>query len=375
MKFIFNWIPAAESGPVALALAFVVVAGMAPRDGTAAPAGESEAPTVERAELVMGTIARVALPASAGRAEAFEAAFAALRAVDASMSLYRRDGALVRVNLHAASRPEHVDAALFALLGRARELAAETDGAFDVTILPLLRLWGAYPELSYLGGGSTTAVGIAGLRLDPRGRTVRFARSGMGLDLGGIAKGFALDRARVALAGAGVTRARLDLGGQLAFIGGGPDGGWRVAVRDPDDPERPLGILVLGPDASVSTSGNYERDFAREGWRAPSHIYDPRTGRPATGDFAVTVWATDAATADALSTTLFVLGLKGASRVLAREPDAGALFADRRSGGGHVTLVGRPPRGFVPASDRTATDTFGNPTAVQLTHATGDPAR
>jgi len=308
---------------------------------------------VERAELVMGTMARIALPPEQASAQAFEAAFAALREVDATMSLYREDSELVRVNARAGLHPEPVDDALFGLLTRARELGIESDGAFDVTILPLLRLWGAYPELTYLGAGSVTAVGIGGLRLDPATRAVAFARPGMGLDLGGIAKGFALDRARAALAALGVDRARLDLGGDLAFVGTGPDGAWRAAVRDPAAPDRALGVLTVDAGASLSTSGNYNRDFAHEGWRARSHIYDPRSGRPVTRDLAVTVWAPNATTADALSTALVVLGPKRSARLLEREPTAGALFVERRPGGDtrRITMAGRPPLGWAPTLD------------------------
>jgi len=354
MKFILNWRPACAT------LVVVLLASIAASGGAAGGAGRAprnrgvvrapETAPVERAELVMGTMARVALPPSSASASAFEAAFAALREVDATMSLYRPDSELVRVNARASEHPEPVDAALFGLLTRARELGLESDGAFDVTVLPLLRLWGAYPELSYLGAGSVTAVGIEGLRLDAAAHAVSFARSGMGIDLGGIAKGFALDRARVALAAAGIDNARLDLGGDLAFVGAGPGGAWRAAVRDPDAPDRPLGVLAVGADASLSTSGNYNRDFAHEGWRAPSHIYDPRSGRPVTRDLAVTVWSSDATTADALSTALVVLGPEGAAALLAREPGAGALFAERRPGDPirRITFAGRPPLGWTP---------------------------
>ncbi len=315
-----------------------------------AAAAAREGDDVGRAELVMGTVARVTLPARAATAERFEAAFSAFRDVDHTMSLYRPASELSRVNARAADRPEPVGDALFALLARARTLAVESDGAFDVTILPLLRLWGAYPGLRSLPPGSVTTVGFAGLRLDAHARTVSFARRGMGIDLGGIAKGFALDRARAALAAAGVERARLDVGGELAFVGGDP-AGWRVALRDPERPGRTLGVLTLDADASVSTSGNYARDFTAEGWRAPSHIYDPRTGRPATRDVAVTVWAPDATTADALSTALVVLGRAAAADLLAREPSAGALFSEGRGAAHHLTIAGRPPRDWIVIED------------------------
>ena len=311
-----------------------------------------------RAELVMGGVATITMPDAADAA--FEAGFAALRAVDAAMSLYRPDSELVRLNRHAASHAEPVDAPLFACLERARALSAVSDGAFDVTVLPLLRAWGAYRELDYLGVVRADAVGWGGLVLDRDARTVRFARDGMGLDLGGIAKGFALDRARAAVAAAGVRRAVLDLSGNLALLGAGPGIGWRVAVTDPTDPDTTVGVLTLGPDQAVSTSGNYRRAFAHEGWRAPSHIYDPRTGRPVERDLAVTVWAPDATTADALSTALFVVGPAGACDVLARVPDAGALFVETGTLDRRVVLAGRPPLRFEPSTAVTAQSIAGS---------------
>ena len=312
-----------------------------------AVAGEVRAvDEASRAELVMGSIARITIADGASDA-AFEAGFAALRAVDASMSLYRPESGLVRVNAHAATHPEPVDAALYDCLARARALSAATDGAFDPTVLPLLRAWGAYRELAYLPTGRVDAVGWGGLLLDPADRTVRFRRDGMGVDLGGIAKGFALHEARMALAKAGARRALLDLGGNLALLGAGPGNGWRIAVTDPAAPDATLGVLTLGPGETVSTSGNYARDFAAEGWRTRSHIFDPRTGRPVRSDVAVTVWSPDGATADALSTAFLVTGREGARAILARMPDVGALFVDDAAAE-RLTFEGKPPLHFEP---------------------------
>jgi thiamine biosynthesis lipoprotein len=294
----------------------------------------------------MGSIARITIADGASDA-AFEAGFAAMRAIDASMSLYRPESGLVRVNARAATHPEPVDPVLYDCLARARTLSAATNGAFDPTVLPLLRAWGAYPELRHLPTGRVDAVGWGGLLLDPADRTVRFRRDGMGLDLGGIAKGFALDQARTAIAKAGASRALLDLGGNLAFLGAGPDDGWRIAVTDPAAPDDPLGVLTLGADEAVSTSGNYARDFAAEGWRVRSHVFDPRTGRPVRGGLAVTVWAPDGATADALSTAFLVTGRAGAAAILARMPAVGALFVDDAAPE-RLAFAGKPPVRFEP---------------------------
>jgi thiamine biosynthesis lipoprotein ApbE len=150
-----------------------------------------------------------------------------------------------------------------------------------------------------------------------------------------------------------------------------------VAIRDPRQPDRSLGVLAVGWNASVSTSGNYERDFGREGWRAPSHIYDPRTGDPARADLAVTAWAPDATTADALSTALLVLGVEHAGPLLAREPDAGALFVDTSGGRAEVVLAGRAPVRFAPADGVAMTTAPGVnvTTASAVTLTKGDSAR
>jgi thiamine biosynthesis lipoprotein len=317
----------------------IVLLGVVALGEPAAALEASVSAPEERAELVMGTTVRIAILDGPRDPATYEAGFGALRTVDRMASLYRGDSALVRVNAHAGVHAEPVEEELFALLVRARELSVLSDGAFDPTVLPLLRAWGAYGELRHLGPIDPSAVGFAAMLLDPSTRSVRFALPGMALDLGGIAKGWALDRARAALAARGVRRALLDLGGTLACVGGGGDQGWPVAVRDPEGADGLLGIVGVPDDGTISTSANYARDFDGEGWRARSHIYDPRTRRPVLSARAVTVWAPEAAAADALSTALFVLGPQEAKDVLARFPDAGALFAE----GGEVRLLGRAP--------------------------------
>ncbi len=326
-------------------------------------AGAGAAPAATRAELVMGTIARITLVDGRDDA-AFEAGFAALRRVDEAMSLYHPDSGLVRVNARAGRRAERVDPDLYACLARAQAMSAATDGAFDATVLPLLQAWGAYPDLPYLPVGRADAVGWGNLELDRRAHTVRFARAGMGVDLGGIAKGFALDRTRAALVAAGVRRAVIDLGGNLAMVGD-QIGGWRIAVRDPTDPNGTIGTLVLDGGLSVSTSGNYARDFAAEGWRTRSHIFDPRSGRAVRADLAVTVWGPEGAAADALSTALLVLGPTRAADVLARVPGAGALFVDDGGPARRIVFAGRAPRGFGPraAAARVAVNAIERKTA------------
>jgi len=338
--------PSLRPGPLcatlglSLAMATVAASAADPMSSSLEASGSVQ----QRAQLVMGTIARVTVEAPRSRT-AIEAAFAVMRGVDEEMSLYRPGSELVRVNAHAGRHPEPIAVDLCRVLVEGRRLSDVTNGAFDVTVLPLLRAWGAYRELAYLGTYSAGAVGFAGLDVDAARCTVGFRREGMGIDLGGIAKGFALDRAREVLVHEGASRAILDLGGNLAFLGAGPDGGWRVAVRDPEAPDRPLGVLVLGAGTTVATSANYAREFAVEGWRTPSHVYDPRTARPVLAARAVTVWGPRATVGDALSTALLVLGPEGGVEVLEREPDVGALFVEGR----RILMHGRAPLEWIPA--------------------------
>ena len=210
------------------------------------------------------------------------------------------------------------DDALPALIETALAISDATNGAFDPTLAPVLDAWGFTKDerrvpsadeltelLSHTGCGKVrlerTADGWAVTLLD-----------GAQLDLGGIAKGYAADVLRAQLEKEGVTSAALDLGGDVFVMGSKPDGsGWRIAVKDPADTERFLGILTAS-DKFIVTSGVYERYFEENGVRY-HHILDPKTGSPAeSGLVSVTVLCENGAWADALSTACFVLGPDGA---------------------------------------------------------------
>ena len=205
------------------------------------------------------------------------------------------------------------DAELAQLTDIAQTIGALSGGAFDPTVAPVMDAWdftGNAPrvpsdeELSAL----LAHVGLEKLSVD--GNTIALS-DGAQLDLGGIAKGYAGDAVRTVLAEFGVTSAVIDLGGDVGLLGAKPDGSdWRVAVKDPSDPSKFLGVLTAA-DTFVVTSGIYERGFEENGVRY-HHIIDPKTGKPAeSGLVSVTVVCGDGAWADALSTACFVLGEAG----------------------------------------------------------------
>lgn len=267
----------------------------------------------------MGTFATVSVRGPEGAADAVREVF---DRVDRTMSNWNPRSDLSRLNDAARAGAVPIeDPDLLACLARAFEAARGTDGAFDPTVGPLMTVWGYRPgprrtpppeEIET----ALAAVGFERVLFD-RG-TIRFAAPAMEIDLGGIAKGCALDLARERVLAEGATSALLDLGGNLMAVGRPPSGRlWEIGVKDPRDARRLAGVVAI-EEGSVSTSGNYEN---------PGHLMDPRTGRSAVTDvLAATVVAPSGAQADALSTALCVAGSAAAPGILERFPGARAVL-------------------------------------------------
>lgn len=282
----------------------------------------------------MGVEARVVLYAASEESAtaAARAAFARIAVLDSLLSDYRVDSELSRLSYRAGGAPVPVGPELFLLLARAQEMARITDGAFDVTVGPLVQLWRGARRSGVLPTEAERREALArtgwrNLELDSASRTARLLREGMRLDLGGIAKGYAADEALRVLRAAGVESALVELGGDIV-VGAPPPGtrGWRIAVVDPD-PAMPVGPLA---NAAISTSGDAEQ-FVVVGGERYSHIVDPRTGLGLRDRLAATVVAADGITADALSTALTVLGPEAGRELLARH-FPGARASVRRAG-------------------------------------------
>jgi thiamine biosynthesis lipoprotein len=252
---------------------------------------------------------------------AVEDAFRAMERVQDVADRYREGSELYAVNREASEGEVAVSDDLWAMLQVALEVYRSTGGAFDVTVGPLVDLWDVRGKAERGGPPPSREeiervlplVGMDKLDLDPVRRTVRFKVPGMSLDLGGLAKGYALDRAVDALRAEGVNSFVVNMVSTSAVVGekprlaGGP--GWKVAVQNPRG-EGFLGVLNFTSDAVVSTSGDYQRYFEYEGVRY-HHILDPRTGYPASGLASLTVLGgTDGVHSDAYSTALFILGLE-----------------------------------------------------------------
>jgi FAD:protein FMN transferase len=248
--------------------------------------------------------------------------------LEAELSVFRETSALSRVNQTAAETPAAVDADLFALLVRCRDLHARTAGAFDITSTPLSRCWGFLKREGWLPSPEAIAaararVGMSGVLFDETARTVRFARVGMELNLGSIGKGYALDRMAALMRGRGVAHALISAGGSSAVALGGRGEGWTVDVRSRQVSGGRLARLFLR-DGALATSGAGEQFFEVDG-RRYGHVIDPRTGWPAAGVLSVSVVTAEGALSDALSTAFLVGGLDVARRYCASHPQTLAL--------------------------------------------------
>jgi thiamine biosynthesis lipoprotein len=249
-----------------------------------------------------------------GRLEAAsEDAFEEVRRLDRMLSNYRPASEWSEVNRHAAERPVMVSVELFQLLSACVEYSRQSEGAFDISVGPLMKVWGFYKGSGHLPHraevrGSLTKVGYRNILLDAVNRTVRFARPGVELDPGGIGKGYAVDRMVDVLRRDGIASALVSASGSSIYALGSPPGeaGWKVRIRDPKNEAKTVTEVTL-KDESMSTSGSYEKFFRAEG-RIYSHIMDPRTGFPADGMLSASVIAPRTLDSEAWTKPFFING-------------------------------------------------------------------
>lgn len=294
----------------------------------------AEEPEWERYEAsasVMGSEMRIALygPSRGALASAAIGAFDEARRIDRLISNYREDSEWSRINSNAADGPVAVSAESLELLQDCMAYSRASDGAFDVTVGSLVQAWGFFRGSGELPGGfrlrrALASTGYQSLALDAAERTVRFLVEGLALDPGGIGKGYAVERVAALLEEYGVHSALISAGTSTIYaIGAPPDQpeGWTVEIRDPRDSEKTAASIRLR-DASLSTSGSYEKFFEVDG-KVYSHIFDPRTGKPASGAMSVSVVSDSALDSEAWSTALFVNGRDWAAN---RAPDGLRVF-------------------------------------------------
>lgn len=260
-------------------------------------------------------------PDRARLAEAANAAFEEIDRLDHQMSNYSETSDLTYINRNAAREDVIVEKELFDFLKLSIDYSRTTAGTFDVTVGPLMKAWGFFnsqgrvPDASELKS-VMARVGYKHVQFNERTRAIRFDREGVEFDLGGIAKGYAVDRAADILRESGVRSAFITSGSSsIRAIGAPPDqAAWRVEVSDPLDRSHHLATLEL-KDQSISTSGCHEKSF-EAGGKTYCHIMDPRTGRPIEGLLSATIITPSGVEAEALSKALMVMGVDKAREFL-----------------------------------------------------------
>jgi thiamine biosynthesis lipoprotein len=278
---------------------------------------------------IMGT--RIVVELWSDKAEAGErdidAVMAEMRRIDSDMSTYKSDSEISRVNARAAQGPVKISKELFDLLTTALEYSRLTDGAFDITYASVGFMYDFrarhHPDDKQIAA-ALPAVNYRHVLLDRATSSVRFSQAGVRIDLGGIAKGYAVDRGIAILQRAGIKHALVSAGGDSRIIGDRFGKPWIVGIRHPDHKDQIIARLPL-VDTAISTSGDYERYFDENGVRY-HHIIDPRTGHSASAVRSATVLAPTATRTDGLSKTAFVLGAEAAIKIYERLGDVDAIL-------------------------------------------------
>jgi FAD:protein FMN transferase len=279
---------------------------------------------------IMGTRITVELWAedSAKGEQAIDAVLDEMRHIDTTMSTYKPTSEVSQVNDKAADGPMHISKELFDLLTTARQYSEITDGAFDITYASVGYMYDfrkrVHPDDAQIAK-ALPAVNYRHVILDPKHQTVQFSQKGVRIDLGGIAKGYSVDRGIEVLKALGYTRAFVGAGGDSRIIGDRFGKPWIVGIRDPMKGEGNVIARIPLVDAAISTSGDYERFFDEDGVRY-HHIIDPHTGHSASKVRSATVIGPYATRTDGLSKTAFVLGPDKALEIYNRLDDIDAII-------------------------------------------------
>ncbi|HVK73250.1 MAG TPA: FAD:protein FMN transferase [Kofleriaceae bacterium] len=320
---------------LAIALAAALAVEVAAAPASAEPAAAPVPQKLVHTDSAMGTVVQLTIWSDdeEAAARAAQAVFAEFRRLDEMMTTWTPDSEVSRINAAAGGKAVVVSDETFAVIARAMEISRLSDGLFDITVGAFGGLWkfdedmtGELPDPADVKA-RLKQIGWKDVVLDKKKKSVRLRRKGMKITLGGIAKGYAVDRGAKVLVDAGFTDFIVQAGGDMYVAGKKGTAPWVVGIRDPRGPRDQSFAVAPIEDHSFSTSGDYERGFVKDGVRY-HHILDPRTGQPARTTRSVTVMAKDAFTADAWSKVLFIMGAAQAMPLVEKLPDFEAVFVD-----------------------------------------------
>lgn len=276
--------------------------------------GCANQPLYKETRIVMDTFGEISCygPSKADAVKAMDAAFKEMERIEHVFSKFNKDSEISRINSQAGAEDVITNPEVLKLIQDSIYYSNISEGSFDITVGPLMQIWGfvhknnSIPDRQTIEG-TLRHVGYKKISIDPEKLSIRFLDKETRIDLGAIAKGYAVDRAKDVLISHGIKNALVNLGGNIFALGQAPGRiSWNIGVEDPRNKARLLWRLRL-KDRAVSTSGNYERFFILNGKRY-SHIINPITGQPCQGIISVTVVTDSAESCDALSTAIFVMG-------------------------------------------------------------------
>jgi FAD:protein FMN transferase len=274
-----------------------------------------------------------------------------LHRVDSLMSNWTDVSDVARINREAGKKDVVVHPEIARVLTCAQQVTHDSGGAFDITVEPLVRLWGFLGGKPHVPDASAITAALARvgpdkIRFTPGTGTIRFARDDVRIDLGGIAKGYGVDQVADLLRHAGATNALIDLSGNMVALGNAAGHtGWTVGVRDPSGKNPYIARIHLYNEA-IATSGDYEQFVDADGKRF-GHILDPRTGWSAHGLSSVTVVSRQGMLCDAWATALFVLGPEKAREVAHAHPELDVVLVEPQPGGPPIIWIEEALRGKV----------------------------
>jgi thiamine biosynthesis lipoprotein len=315
-------------------LALLVVTWIAP-NVWASPVLAQDKHLVTKTGSAMGTEVRVSIYTDddAGAMKAAEAAFAEVQRLEALMTTWSESSEISRVNAQAGIAPVQVSDETLEVVEMSQKASQLSDGAFDISFYALHGLWKFDEDLVKKVPSEAELkkrlplVDWKSIEVDAAKKTIFLKKKGMRISLGGIAKGYAVDRAVAILKRAGFGDAIVQAGGDLMCAGSKGGQPWTAGIRDPRGPRDDVFAVMKLTDHAFSTAGDYERFFLLNGKRY-HHILDPKTGHPATRSRSVTIYAPNALLADAIDDAVFILGWKKGMELVESLPDVGAVFVD-----------------------------------------------
>jgi thiamine biosynthesis lipoprotein len=307
--------------------------------------GDTPRPLITRNFSAMGTEVRMSAYTDdeTGAVRAFESAFAEIQRLEALMTTWKPDSEVSRINAEAGLRPVAVSDEVLEVIEASERASALSGGAFDITFYAMRGLWKFDEDLDPKIPDPAEIkrrlplIDWRKVIVDKKKKTVFLAKKGMAINLGGIAKGYAVDRAVAVLKKAGFPNVIVQAGGDLMCSGQRGPSPWTAGIRDPRGARADVFAILKLTDHAFSTAGDYERFFFIDGKRY-HHIIDPKTGYPATRSRSVTIYAPNALLADALDDAVFILGWQKGMEMIEKLDDVGAVVVDE---GGKVHVSKR----------------------------------